>query len=77
MPEVGLGIGRCQGVFNGIDRELLAWYDRTNTRYLMPEEVAQQERQRADLVQLQADRVQLQADRLAEQLRALGIDPDI
>ena len=70
MPEVGLGIGRCQGVFNGIDRELLAWYDRTNTRYLMPEEVAQQERQRAD-------RVQLQADRLAEQLRALGIDPDI
>ena len=77
MPEVGLGIGRCQGVFNGIDRELLAWYDRTNTRYLMPEEVAQQERQRADRVQLQADRVQLQADRLAEQLRALGIDPDI
>jgi GNAT superfamily N-acetyltransferase len=55
--------GRCQGVFNGIDRELLAWYDRTGTRYLMPEEVAQQERQRAD--------------RLAEQLRALGIDPDI
>ena len=49
--------------FNGIDRELLAWYDLTGTRYLMPEEVAQQERQRAD--------------RLAEQLRALGIDPDI
>lgn len=70
MPEVGLGIGRCQGVFNGIDRELLAWYDRTGTRYLMPEEVAQQERQRAD-------RVQLQADRLAEQLRALGIEPNI
>ena len=77
MPEVGLGIGRCQGVFNGIDRELLAWYDRTNTRYLMPEEVAQQERQRADLVQQQADRIQLQADRLAEQLRALGVDPEI
>jgi hypothetical protein len=63
MPEVGLGIGRCQGVFNGIDRELLAWFDRSGTRYLMPEETAQQEKQRAD--------------RLAEQLRALGIDPNL
>jgi Uma2 family endonuclease len=63
MPEIGLGIGRYRGILNGIDRELLAWFDRSHTRYLMPEENVQIERQRAD--------------RLAAQLRALGIDPSL
>jgi Uma2 family endonuclease len=63
MPEVGLGIGRYRGVLNGLDRELLAWFDRTNTRYLMPEESLQLERQRAD--------------RLAAQLCDLGVDPNL
>jgi Uma2 family endonuclease len=70
MPEVGLGIGRYRGILNGIDRELLAWFDRTNTRYLMPEESAQLERQ---IARTERQR----ADRLAAQLRALGIDPDL
>jgi Uma2 family endonuclease len=70
MPEVGLGIGRCQGVFNGIDRELLAWFDRSGTRYLMPEESVLAQKQIA-----QAERER--ADRLAEKLRALGIDPNL
>jgi Uma2 family endonuclease len=69
MPEVGLGIGRYLGVMNGIDRELLAWFDRSNTRYLMPEESVRLERQIA-----QAERQR--ADRLAAQLRDLGIDPN-
>jgi hypothetical protein len=84
MPEVGLGIGRCQGIFNGIDRELLAWFDRTGTRYLMPAEsvqlerqLAQQERQIAaeerQIAQAEKERV----DRLIAQLRALGVDPQL
>ncbi len=84
MPEVGLGIGRCQGVFNGIDRELLAWFDRAGTRYLMPEESvlverqrAQQERQIAQDERQVAQNEKQRADRLAAQLRALGIDPNL
>ncbi len=76
MPEVGLGIGRYQGVFNGIDRELLAWFDRTGTRYLMPEESVRVERQIAQQERQIAQTQKQRADRLAEQLRALGIEPN-
>ncbi|AFY71879.1 protein of unknown function DUF820 [Thalassoporum mexicanum PCC 7367] len=36
MPEVGLGIGREIGVFNGWEREWLYWYDQTGNRYPDP-----------------------------------------
>ncbi|MBH8565464.1 Uma2 family endonuclease [Nostoc sp. CENA67] len=62
MSEVGLGIGRYQGIVAGIQQELLAWYNQQGDRYLMPEEQAQQERTRAE--------------QLAQYLRSLGIDPD-
>jgi hypothetical protein len=42
MPEVGLGIGRCQTVFGGIQQEILSWYDQQNKRYLTAEEKNQQ-----------------------------------
>jgi Uma2 family endonuclease len=77
MPEVGLGIGRYRGVFNGIDRELLAWFDRTGTRYLMPEEIAQTERENAQHERENAQHERERVDRLTAQLRALGIDPDL
>lgn len=62
MPEVGLGIGRYQGVVAGIPQELLSWYNQRGDRYLTAEEQAQQERSRAE--------------QLADYLRSLGIDPD-
>ncbi|MBW4450930.1 MAG: Uma2 family endonuclease [Spirirestis rafaelensis WJT71-NPBG6] len=62
MPEVGLGIGRYQGVVAGIPQELLSWYNQRGDRYLTAEEQAQQERTRAE--------------QLADYLRSLGIDPD-
>jgi len=62
MPEVGLGIGRYQGVVAGIPQELLSWYNQRGDRYLSAEEQAQQERSRAE--------------QLADYLRSLGIDPD-
>ncbi len=91
MPEVGLGIGRYRGVFNGIDRELLGWFDRSGTRYLMPEEsvqierqraqeerqIAQEERQIAQAERQIAQEERERADRLAAQLRALGVDPNL
>ena len=62
LPEIGLGIGSERGTYQGITREWLYWYDQQGNRYRTPEEQIQQERQRAQ--------------KLAEQLRALGIDPD-
>jgi len=41
MPEVGLGIGRYQGIIGGIQQELLSWYDAQGKRYLTTEEIAQ------------------------------------
>ena len=69
MPEVGLGIGRYQGVVAGIPQELLSWYNQGGNRYLTAEEQAQQERTRAE-------QERSRAEQLADYLRTLGIDPD-
>lgn len=42
MSEVGLGIGRYQGLVGGLSREILTWYDAQGHRHLSPEEQAQQ-----------------------------------
>lgn len=68
-PEIGLGIGREQGTHQGWRREWLYWYDEVGKRLLTPEEVAQQESERATLAEQRAQR-------LAARLREIGIDPD-
>jgi Uma2 family endonuclease len=45
MPEIGLGIGRCQMADDPLGREILSWYDASGQRYLSE---AEAERQRAD-----------------------------
>ncbi len=42
LTELGLGIGREQGIYQGIEREWLYWYDEQGKRYLTPEERIQQ-----------------------------------
>ncbi|PSB15584.1 hypothetical protein C7B76_13400 [filamentous cyanobacterium CCP2] len=61
MPEIGLALGRERGIHLGREREWLYWYTQDGQRLPTPEELAQQEKQRAD--------------RLAERLRTLGVDP--
>ena len=62
LPEIGLGIGRGRGSFEGWNREWLYWYDRDGNRFLSPDEQIQQEqRLREDLI---------------ARLRARGLDPD-
>ncbi|MCL1470273.1 Uma2 family endonuclease [Argonema antarcticum] len=63
LTEIGLGIGKERGTFQGITREWLYWYDEQGQRLLTPEERA-----------VEAER---RAQRLAEQLRSLGIEPDL
>ncbi len=41
MPEVGLGIGREQGTYQGRTREWLYWYDKNGNRYSTQEEELQ------------------------------------
>lgn len=62
MPEIGLGIGRKMGTYEGWTREWLFWYDENGRKYLSPNELIQQAEQRAE--------------RLAAKLRELGIEPD-
>jgi len=62
LPEIGLGIGRERGTYQGITREWLYWYDDRGSRLLTPEERILQAEQKAE--------------RLAEKLRELGIDPN-
>ena len=61
LEEIGLGIGRVRGVFNGIEQEQLAWFDRHGTRYLTDGE--------------RADREYERAEKLEQYLRSLGVDP--
>ncbi|MBE9126108.1 Uma2 family endonuclease [Coleofasciculus sp. LEGE 07081] len=83
LADIGLGIGRERGTYQGISREWLYWYDEQGRRLLTPEERIQEAEQRAQAAEqvAQEDRQRAQAaeqraQRLAEQLRALGVDPD-
>ena len=71
MPEIGLAIGREEGIHQGWQREWLFWYNQDGHRLATPEELAQQTQQ----AQQQAQQAQQYAERLAAKLRELGIDP--
>jgi Uma2 family endonuclease len=82
MPEIELGIGRCQVMWGNISQEQLGWFDEEGERYLTSEERvaaeqqrAELERQRAELERQRADIERQQRERLAERLRELGEDP--
>jgi len=62
MPEVGLGLGRCQMTFGNVVQEQLDWFDYGGERYLTAEERVEQQRQ--------------EKERMVRYLRSLGIDPE-
>jgi Uma2 family endonuclease len=69
MPEVGLGLGRCQLRSDHELQEQLAWFDERGERYLTAEERAEQQ-------QARAEQEQRQRERLEAYLRSQGIDPN-
>jgi Uma2 family endonuclease len=69
MPEIGLGIGRGEGTYAGWSREWLYWYDEQGNQFPAPDNVIEQERQRAN-------QLALQLEDLRTKLREQGIDPD-
>ena len=66
LPEIKLGLGLWSGVYKGLERLWLRWYDSQERWVPTPEE---QERQRAE-------QERQRAERLAEYLREMGINPD-
>ena len=62
LSELGLGIGREVGIYQGITREWLYWYDERGKRYLTPEEELRSAQERNK--------------QLEEHLLSLGINPD-
>lgn len=69
LKEIGLGIGRARGYYDGIEREWLYWYDEQGNRYLTPEE-------RVKMSEQEARQAQARAKRLEEKLKSLGLDPE-
>ncbi|NJN58977.1 MAG: hypothetical protein HC879_16520 [Leptolyngbyaceae cyanobacterium SL_5_9] len=76
LPQVGLGLGRERGAYQGIEREWLYWYDEQGIRYPTPEERADQAEQRLEQERQRAEQERQRAERLAARLRELNIDPD-
>jgi hypothetical protein len=64
-----LGLGLLQGSYSNKDWLRLRWYDRAGNWIPTPNEIAEQERQRAEAA-LQ------KAEHLAAKLQELGVDPD-
>jgi len=76
LPEIGLGIGRVQGMLGGIEREWLAWHDQSGQPYPLPQQMIRQleaqleqqqqetfrQHQRADLESQRADLESQRAD---------------
>jgi Uma2 family endonuclease len=90
LAEIGLGLGRDRGVYLGIEREWLYWYDAEGRRIPTSEERAELQRERAEQEARRAEQETRRAEQetrraeqaeqrlqdLLEQLRQQGIDPD-
>ncbi|MBD2101494.1 Uma2 family endonuclease [Leptolyngbya sp. FACHB-261] len=62
LPELGLGLGRERGTYQGMAREWLYWYDEGGSRFPTMEE--------------RADKAEQELEALRVRLRQRGIDPD-
>jgi len=76
LEQVGIGLTLWDGVFEGKHDRWLRWSTREGVVPTGAEQ-AEQERQRAEQERQRAERAEARATRLEEQLRTMGIDPDV
>jgi Uma2 family endonuclease len=76
VEGVELGLGLWQGKYLNEERLWLRWYDREGNWIPTADEIAEQERQRADTERREKEAALQKAAQLADKLRELGIDPD-
>ncbi|MBV9385999.1 MAG: Uma2 family endonuclease [Chroococcidiopsidaceae cyanobacterium CP_BM_ER_R8_30] len=83
IPPLGVELGIWQGFYQNAELPWLRWWDSTGNLLLTGEERAEQERRRAEQERQRAERAEslleqerLRSEQLAEQLKALGFNPD-
>lgn len=90
MPEVGLGIGRSQQLYGGMEQEILTWFDQNDRAHLsfwttpcdpqprltLAKKRVQQANALIKLIEQEAKLAQQKAEKLAVYLRSQGLDPD-
>lgn len=76
LKEIGLGIGKERGMYQGIEREWLYWYNQSGIRYLNSQENLLLSQKQALAAQQQALAAQARTQKLEEKLRSLGVDPN-
>ncbi|MDB9528845.1 Uma2 family endonuclease [Oscillatoria sp. CS-180] len=76
FPDLNLGLGVWQGIYEGCERLWLRWFDENDEWIPTPEERAEAAENALVHEQQQTLNERQRADRLAEKLRALGIDPE-
>ncbi|BBD65459.1 hypothetical protein NIES4072_08660 [Nostoc commune NIES-4072] len=76
LPEVGLGIGRERGIYQGIVREWLYWYDEEGQKLLTPEERIREAEERTAFEEQRRVEAEQQVKMLIERLNALGVNPE-
>ena len=80
MSEIELGLGLWQGVYQGIERLWLRWYDAEGN--LIPTETEQEQAEKAQALQQveqerqRAELAEARLESLIQRLRESGIDPD-
>ena len=81
LAEINLGIGREIGIYQGVEREWLYWYDQQGKRYLTPQEEAKQTKQQVLEAQAETNNAkqealeaQEKAKKLEAKLRELGVN---
>lgn len=76
FEQLGLGLGKWQGIYEGVEGLWLRWYDRQGNWIPTPTERLEQERQRAQEAENALAQERQQREALLERLRAMGIDPE-
>ncbi|MBE9042390.1 Uma2 family endonuclease [Oscillatoriales cyanobacterium LEGE 11467] len=91
VPELGLSLGLWRGIYQGLTRQWLRWMKLNGERIALPQEEAEEAKQEAQSAKQEtelakqetqsakqeAELAKQRAERLAEQLRQMGIDPEI
>jgi Uma2 family endonuclease len=76
LEQVGIGLTLWEGEFEGRKDSWLRWCDREGNILLTGDEQATEAKKRAEAAEKRATEAENKAQRLAEQLRALGAEPE-
>jgi Uma2 family endonuclease len=76
LPEIGLGIGRERGIYQGIVREWLYWYDEEGQRLLTLEERIQEAEAQINFEAQQRFAAEQRVRILEAKLKDLGVEPE-